>query len=263
MHLRYLARSDVGLGRDGNEDSGVAGPEVLAVADGMGGHAAGEVASQAAISQFARAASVRRGDAAPVLQSLAALFASANDHIKQLVADAPEREGMGTTATVLMRPAEPEAAGQLALGHIGDSRAYLLRGGTLTQLTRDHTFVQTLVDDEQISPAEARLHPARSVVTKVLQGQDGADPDLSLVAVQAGDRLLICSDGLTDVATDDAIAGVLSTTRPLDEAADQLIRLALAGGGPDNITIVLADVAEGDQAEGDDTYLVGAAAPPE
>ncbi|NDL57539.1 PP2C family protein-serine/threonine phosphatase [Phytoactinopolyspora mesophila] len=261
MHLRYMARSDVGLGRDGNEDSGVAGPDVLAVADGMGGHAAGEVASQAAVSQFARAAGLDRGNGASALESLGSLFALANDRIKQLVTDAPEREGMGTTATVMLMPAGPDPAGQLALGHIGDSRAYLARGAALTQLTRDHTFVQALVDDEQISPAEARIHPARSVVTKVLQGQDGAEPDLTLVDVQPGDRLLICSDGLTDVATDDAIAEVLATTSSLDEAADRLIQLALVGGGPDNITIVLADVAEGDQPDEDaPTYFVGAAA---
>jgi protein phosphatase len=261
MHLRYLARSDVGLGRDGNEDSGLAGPGVLAVADGMGGHAAGEVASQAAVSQFARAASLDRGDTEPALQSLAALFALANDHIRQLVTDAPEREGMGTTATVLMRPAGPQGGDQLALGHIGDSRAYRLRGGALTQLTHDHTFVQTLVDDEQISPAEARVHPARSVVTKVLQGQDDPGPDLSVVDVQLDDRLLICSDGLTDVATDDAIEEVLSSYRSLDEAADRLIQLALAGGGPDNITIVLADVVDGEPPDDPPTYFVGAAAP--
>ncbi|WP_166354738.1 PP2C family protein-serine/threonine phosphatase [Phytoactinopolyspora limicola] len=259
MHLRYVARSDVGLGREGNEDSAVAGPDVLAVADGMGGHAAGEIASQAAVAEFSRA--VGAGVPAPALEQLADLFTHANNRIRRLVAESPEREGMGTTATVILGPVTGN--GQVALGHIGDSRAYLLRGDTLTQLTRDHTFVQTLVDDEQITPAEARVHPARSVVTKVLQGENPTEPDLEFVHVEPGDRILVCSDGLTDVATDDDIRDVLGGGGALDEVADRLVQLALAGGGPDNITIVLADVVSGDRGPGDEaaTYLVGAATP--
>lgn len=258
MHVRYVARSDAGMGRDGNEDSGIAGPALFAVADGMGGHAAGEVASQAAVIEFARA-----GQPPPTtepLDLLTALFVAANDRIRQLAADSSDREGMGTTATVILATDTQLSARQVALGHIGDSRAYLLHDGALRQLTKDHTFVQTLVDDEQITPSEARNHPARSVVTKVLQGQQAVDPDLSMVDVDTGDRLLICSDGLTDVATDDVIAEVLRTAGTLDEAADALIQAALAGGGPDNVTVVLAEVTEDDMASSDGhTYLVGAA----
>jgi protein phosphatase len=262
MHLRYVARSDVGLGRDGNEDAAIAGPNVLAVADGMGGHAAGEVASHATVDELIRA---DLDGAADPVGSLASLFAAANARIRQLVHDAPERDGMGTTATVIVTSGAHLPPGQVAVGHIGDSRAYLLRAGELRQITRDHTFVQTLVDDEHITPSEARVHPARSVVTKVLQGMDPVEPDLFLVDIQPGDRILICSDGLTDVVTDDVIEQALTSAESVEACADELIRLALAGGGPDNITVVLADVVALESGNGQDgagpTYVTGAAAP--
>ncbi|NED94370.1 serine/threonine-protein phosphatase [Phytoactinopolyspora alkaliphila] len=261
MHLRYTARSDVGLSRDGNEDAAIAGPNVLAVADGMGGHAAGEVASHATVDELIRADL----DGAPdPVGSLAALFSAANARIRQLVIDAPERNGMGTTATVIVTSGAHLPPGTVAVGHIGDSRAYLLRAGELRQLTRDHTFVQTLVDDKHITPSEARVHPARSVVTKVLQGVEPVEPDLFLVEVEVRDRILICSDGLTDVLTDEVLQETLTSADTVESAADELIRLALDGGGPDNITVVLADVVGLEPADGQvdpaPTYVTGAAA---
>lgn len=257
MHVRYIARSDAGRDRDGNEDAGIAGPHVLAVADGMGGHAAGELASHAAIDELASSSS----PSADPLDELSALLAAANERIRLLAAESPARQGMGTTVTALIASGNG-LEGQVALGHIGDSRAYMFHEGVLRQLTHDHTFVQTLVDDGQITPEQARSHPARSVVLKALQGQDVVEADLSLVPVQEGDRLLVCSDGLTDVVPDDVIAHALASAPGVDDAADELIRLGLAEGGPDNITVVVADLTDEPPAEPEPPlYLVGAAGP--
>ncbi|NEE00164.1 PP2C family protein-serine/threonine phosphatase [Phytoactinopolyspora halotolerans] len=263
MHVRYVARSDVGLGREGNEDAGIAAPYVLAVADGMGGHAAGEVASQAAVYAIAQSAPAIV-DASP-LDAMMSMLSAANEQIGRMAAEKPEQEGMGTTATVVLTGGSRLPRGHIALGHIGDSRGYLLSGGELRQITNDHTFVQTLVDDAQITPSEARTHPARSVVTKVLQGQHPVEPDLAMVEVDPGDRILLCSDGLTDVVTDDVIEWTLATISETEAAADELIRLGLHGGAPDNVTVILADVVDLDDAPPDSngaapTYLVGAAA---
>ncbi|RIQ11506.1 PP2C family protein-serine/threonine phosphatase [Jiangella rhizosphaerae] len=257
LTLRYVARSDVGLVREGNEDSGYAGPYLLAVADGMGGHAAGEVASQAAIDELVLTESEPR-DSDP-LQTLTSAIEAANRRIRQLIVDDSSREGMGTTVTALLWTGTT-----LGLGHIGDSRAYLLRDGAIRQLTHDHTFVQSLVDEGRITLEEAGVHPARSLILKALQGQGDVDPDLEVLEVQPGDRLLVCSDGLTGVVSDATLEETLSSIPGLDDAADELIRLALAGGAPDNVTLVLADIVETDTPrQPDDTaeaFLVGAAA---
>jgi protein phosphatase len=257
LTLRYVARSDTGLVRDVNEDSGYAGPYLLAVADGMGGHAAGEVASHAAIDELIQIENPPT-DTDP-LAVLAQALKSANDRIRQLVEDDPSREGMGTTVTAFLWTGTA-----FAKCHIGDSRAYLLRDGGLTQITHDHTFVQTLVDEGRITPEEAGVHPARSFILKALQGQPDLDPDFEMIDVQTGDRLLVCSDGLDNARVpDSAIATTLSTIDDVGEAADELIRLAKTGGAPDNVTVVVADVLKTDKPrEPDDTveaYLVGAA----
>ena len=257
LTLRYVARSDVGLVREGNEDSGYAGPYLLAVADGMGGHAAGEVASQAAIDELVLAERDPRGT--DPLEALTGAIYAANARIRQLIVDDSSREGMGTTVTALLWTGDA-----LGLGHIGDSRAYLLRDGELSQLTHDHTFVQSLVDEGRITLEEAGVHPARSLILKALQGQAEVEPDLILLEVQPGDRLLVCSDGLTGVVSDETLRETLEETTQLDAAADELVRLALAGGAPDNVTLVAADIVETDTPpHPDDTaeaYLVGAAA---
>lgn len=258
LTLRYVARSDVGLVREVNEDSGYAGPYLLAIADGMGGHAAGEVASQAAIDELVQAEHDPSGT--DPLVALARAIQAANDRIRQLITADSSREGMGTTVTAFLWTGTA-----LAMGHIGDSRAYLLHDGQLRQVTHDHTFVQSLVDEGRITLEEAGVHPARSLILKALQGQGEVDPDLELIEVVAGDRLLVCSDGLDNAKVpDSALAEVLANTPDLDEAADQLIALGLAGGAPDNVSVVVADVVEVDTPrQPDDTaeaYLVGAAA---
>ncbi|NED98722.1 PP2C family protein-serine/threonine phosphatase [Phytoactinopolyspora halotolerans] len=257
LMLRYVARSDVGLIREGNEDSGYAGPRLLAVADGMGGHAAGEVASQAAIEELIAVEDTLDDD--DPRAALSSAIQAANNRIRQLIADDPAREGMGTTVTALLW-----TGSALCMGHIGDSRAYLLRDGAITQLSHDHTFVQSLVDEGRISLEEAGVHPARSLILKALQGQGPVEPDLEMIDIVPGDRLLVCSDGLSGVVSDDTLAETLASVDQLDAAADELIRLALSGGAPDNVTLIVADVVETAIAPSpDDTaesYLVGAAA---
>jgi protein phosphatase len=252
LSLRFAARSDVGLQREGNEDSGYAGPSLLAVADGMGGHAAGEVASSVAVSTLAQLEhDVPGGD---LLDTLAGAVAEANKAISQMVAVDPKLDGMGTTLTALLW-----AGGRLGLVHVGDSRAYLLRDGKLEQITHDHTFVQTLVDEQRITPEEADHHPQRSLLLRALDGRGDPDPDLSLRDVQVGDRYLLCSDGLSGVVPFEAIAEALSESGP-DAAVDALVRMALEGGGPDNVTCIVADVVEADSPPAGHALLVGAAA---
>ena len=254
--LRSVARSDVGLVREGNEDSGYAGPRLLAVADGMGGHAAGEVASSATIDELLHVENgVGNSDA---LDSLNAAVVAANDRIRQLVIDDPRREGMGTTLTALLWTGT-----DIRVAHIGDSRAYLLRDSKLRQLTHDHTFVQTLVDEGRISADEANIHPARSLILKALDGKPDPEPDLDILEVRPGDRLLLCSDGLSGVVSSDTMRDTMLNQRDLSQAADALVELALRGGAPDNVTVVVADVLEtANPPSSDDTaeaYLVGAA----
>ncbi|HET6920832.1 MAG TPA: PP2C family serine/threonine-protein phosphatase [Jiangellaceae bacterium] len=256
LTLRYAARSDVGLVREGNEDSGYAGPRLLAVADGMGGHAAGEVASSAAIEELVH---VERVD--PEVDPLGALKAAvnaANARIRQMVEEVPARQGMGTTLTALFWSGQT-----LALAHIGDSRGYLLRDGELNQITHDHTFVQTLVDEGRITADEASVHPARSMILRTLQGDSDPELDLELVEVRGGDRILVCSDGLSGIVRDETMRNTLVENADLATAADALVGLALKAGAPDNVTCVVADVVEtADPPSVDDTaeaFLVGAA----
>lgn len=265
LTLRYVARSDVGLVREGNEDSGYAGPSLLVLADGMGGHAAGEVASQAAVDEIMNADLIPTDDVEASIDALVVAFKAANDRIRRLAVEDPAREGMGTTATVLHWTGHT-----IAVAHIGDSRAYLLRDGALQQITHDHTYVQSLVDEGRITRADARIHPAKSLVLKVLQGQPDIEPDYGTVDVVAGDRVLVCSDGLSDVLPDDTIQAIMSGPAELDAIADELVRNALAGGAPDNVTVLLGEIVDLDLPPNpDDTieaFLVGAASevsPPE
>jgi PPM family protein phosphatase len=235
--LRYTVRSDVGLLRDGNEDSAYAGPHLLAIADGMGGHAAGEVASAVAIATLAPL----DGDTSGVdmLQALADAVAEANSELRQIALADPATEGMGTTLTALLWSGD-----EYALCHIGDSRGYLLRDGMFEQITHDHTLVQSLVDEGRLTPEAAASHPQRSLVMRALQSSVPAEPDLALLKAHVGDRYLLCSDGLTDVVSDETVQKTLTDLTDLDEAVGQLIDLAIRSGGPDNITCVLADVID-------------------
>ena len=235
--LRYTVRSDVGLLRDGNEDSAYAGPHLLAIADGMGGHAAGEVASAVAIATLAPL----DGDTAGVdmLQALADAVADANAELRQITLTDPATEGMGTTLTALLWSGD-----EVALCHIGDSRGYLLRDGEFHQITHDHTLVQSLVDEGRLTPEAAASHPQRSLVMRALQSSIPAEPDLAMLKAKVGDRYLLCSDGLSDVVSDETVQKTLTQLTDLDEAVGKLIDLAIRSGGPDNITCVLADVIE-------------------
>ncbi|MFE3983831.1 PP2C family protein-serine/threonine phosphatase [Nocardia tengchongensis] len=238
--LRYAARSDRGLVRANNEDSVYAGARLLALADGMGGHAAGEVASQLMIAALAHLDDDEPGD--DLLGKLNRAVHEGNASIADQVEEEPELDGMGTTLTAILF-----AGRKLGLAHIGDSRAYLLRGGELAQITRDDTFVQSLVDEGRITPEQAHTHPQRSLIMRALTGNE-IDPTLVVREARAGDRYLLCSDGLSDVVSDETIANTLreGTT---DESADRLIELALRSGGPDNVTVVVADVIDLDYGQ--------------
>jgi len=239
--LRYAARSDVGLVRQVNQDSGYAGPHLLVVADGMGGHAAGDVASSIAIGEIVGLDGENHG-ADDALDMLAEALHSANNELQQAMQQQPELQGMGTTVTALLR-----TGNKIALAHIGDSRAYLLRNGTFTQITHDHSFVQSLIDDGRITEEEAEGHPQRSLVTRVLTGQNGDEPDLSMREARVGDRYLVCSDGLSGFVARDTIAEILQEAMPPGRTADRLVELAMRAGAPDNVTCIIGDVVDLDK----------------
>ncbi|MFB4276146.1 MULTISPECIES: Stp1/IreP family PP2C-type Ser/Thr phosphatase [unclassified Nonomuraea] len=235
--LRYAARSDVGLLREGNEDSAYASGRLLAVADGMGGHAHGEVASSVAIAAMASLEEAQQGG--DLLNAIEAAVRDANRKLHEMVGRDPSLKGMGTTLTAMLWHGT-----QVALVHVGDSRAYLLRRGELYQITHDHTLVQQLVDDGRITPEEAATHPQRSILLRALDGSGEVDPDLTLREAQVGDRYLLCSDGLSGVVSAETLHATLTNIDDPEEVVRQLIDLANRGGGPDNITCVLADVLE-------------------
>ncbi len=238
--LRYSARSDRGLVRANNEDSVYAGPRLLALADGMGGHAAGEVASQLVIAALAHLDDDEPGG--DLLSKLDDAVHQGNSAIAAHVDAEPELEGMGTTLTAILF-----AGNRLGLVHIGDSRGYLLRDGELAQITKDDTFVQTLVDEGRITAEEAHSHPQRSLIMRALTGHE-VEPTLIMREARAGDRYLLCSDGLSDPVSQETILEALQI-EGVDEAADRLIELALRGGGPDNVTVVVADVVDFDYGQ--------------
>lgn len=259
LSLRFAAGSHKGMIREGNEDSGYAGPRLLAIADGMGGAAAGEVASSEAISTI-----VALDDDVPgsdILTSLGTAVQRANDQLRSMVEEDPQLEGMGTTLTALLWTGQ-----RLGLVHVGDSRAYLLRDGVLTQITQDHTWVQRLVDEGRITEEEATTHPQRSLLMRALGSGDHVEPDLSIREVRAGDRYLICSDGLSGVVSHQTLEDTLASYQGPQETVQELIQLALRGGGPDNITVIIADVLDldtGDTLAGqlsDTPVVVGAVA---
>ncbi|WP_084962677.1 Stp1/IreP family PP2C-type Ser/Thr phosphatase [Thermoactinospora rubra] len=252
--LRYAARSDVGLLREGNEDSAYASGRLLAVADGMGGHAHGEVASSVAIAAMA---SLEEAHGVDLLDAIEAAVQDANRKLHEMVGRDPSLKGMGTTLTAMLWNGT-----QVALVHVGDSRAYLLRRGELYQITHDHTLVQQLVDDGRITPEEAATHPQRSILLKALDGSEEVRPDLALREAQVGDRYLLCSDGLSGVVSAETLHATLTNIDDPDEVVRQLIDLANRGGGPDNITCVVADVleiGEGYELPPSEVAIVGAA----
>ena len=233
--LRYAARSDRGLVRANNEDSVYAGARLLALADGMGGHAAGEVASQLVIAALAHLDDDEPGG--DLLSELNSAVHEGNTAIAAHVEADPELDGMGTTLTAILF-----AGNRLGLVHIGDSRGYLMRDGELAQITKDDTFVQTLVDEGRITAEEAHSHPQRSLIMRALTGHE-VEPTLIMREARVGDRYLLCSDGLSDPVSHETILEALKIP-DVAESADRLIELALRGGGPDNVTVVVADVVD-------------------
>ncbi len=249
LALRYAARSDRGLVRANNEDSVYAGARLLALADGMGGHAAGEVASQLAIAALAHLDDDEPGG--DILAKLEGAVRQGNSDIADQVELHPELEGMGTTLTAILF-----AGDRLGMVHIGDSRGYLLRDGDLAQITKDDTFVQTLVDEGRITAEEAHSHPQRSLIMQALTGHE-VEPALTIREARIGDRYLLCSDGLSDPVSFETILEALKI-EDVSECADRLIELALRGGGPDNVTVVVADVVDHDFAGQTQPIVAGA-----
>lgn len=240
--LNFAACSDRGLVRGNNEDSAYAGPRLLALADGMGGHAAGEVASQFLIDTL-RPLDSPLIDEPGHHERLGTLMATAmedgNNQIAAHVEENPTLEGMGCTLSALLFRDD-----QVCVCHVGDSRGYLLRDGELTQITKDDTFVQTLVDEGKLAPEDVSSHPQRSLILKALNGRP-VEPTIHNRTTQIGDRYLLCSDGLSDPVNFDTIREILSVEDP-QTAARRLVEMALRGGGPDNVTVVVADVVEFD-----------------
>jgi protein phosphatase len=253
VRLDFAASTDVGRVRKDNQDSGYVGPWLIAVCDGVGGAARGDIASSTASQQL------RKLDEPPsddLLGQVAGALHRAHDRIGELVDEEPALNGTSTTATVALFDGT-----RLGMGHVGDSRAYLFRGDTITQLTKDHTFVQTLIDEGRITEEESRVHPHKNLILKALDGIHEAEPDLFHVDLEPGDRLLLCSDGASGVLDDGRLADILSTGSP-DYAATELVRASLEAGSTDNVTCLVADVVDGDDpaAEGLTPLVVGAAA---
>ena len=232
--LAWGSRTDVGRVREHNEDSYLVEFPLFAVADGMGGHAAGEVASTIAVSSLAECR-LTKADAA----ALGAAVEQANHAVLDGVAQGVGRQGMGTTCTAVVIDGD-----KMAVGHVGDSRAYMLHDGKLLRVTHDHSFVEELVDAGEITPEEARVHPSRSIITRALGSDPNMHADAFTVDVTRGDRILLCSDGLSSMVTDDVIEEAMVTSPAPQACADKLVDLALEAGGLDNVTAIVIDVKD-------------------
>ena len=227
----FGSRTDIGCLRDHNEDSLVVTPPLFAVADGMGGHAAGEVASEIAVRVLSELAPEH-----PDVEALGRAIEEANRAVIQAAREGRGRQGMGTTMTAAMLEGE-----RLVIAQVGDSRAYLLHQGKLQQLTRDHSLMADMIEAGQLTPEEARTHPQRSVITRALGSDAHLHPDIYEINVETGDRLLICSDGLSGMIFDDQIENTLRRVQDPQRCASQLVNEAIAGGH-DNVTVIVADV---------------------
>ncbi|WP_158645605.1 PP2C family protein-serine/threonine phosphatase [Stackebrandtia albiflava] len=240
--LRIAASSHPGLIREHNEDAYVAGRRLVAVADGVGGEAAGEVASALTASAL-EPLNKGRPPREP-MEVLRAAIEEASRDIKRSIVNNPEQHGMATTVTALLFANE-----SVTIAHVGDSRAYLLRDGEMSQLTRDDTYVQVLIEQGSLTENEISSHPYRSMVTRVVSGQP-VEAKLSTRPVQVGDRYLICSDGLPDATDADDIAAALRDGGEPQGCVDRLMELAMAGGAPDNVTVIVADVVDSGRRRG-------------
>ncbi len=259
LRFRFAGASDEGLVRPHNEDAGYAGPYLLLVADGVGGSAAGEVAAASTAYVVTSAATMSEVD--DPIELLTTAVKMAHEHLVRGCADEPSRRGMSTTLTALLCDGR-----RVGMVHLGDSRAYRWRSGELTQLSRDHTLVQALIDGGELTVEDAISYPHRSVIMRSMDGETDPDPDTSWIEIEVGDRLMVCSDGLSDLVSDDDIATLLAGPPApgdgldgqaaatsdrdgdrvdLDWAVDRLVDAALAAGGRDNITCIVGEVTEG------------------
>ena len=254
--LRVGSATDTGQVRTKNEDAALIGDAVFAVADGMGGHAAGDVASQVAVEAFESSTSAGIDDEDDIVEAVRA----ANHAVISRADEDPDLAGMGTTLTALALvpgPADGTGPNELVIANVGDSRAYLFRDGDLTQLTRDHSLVEDLVQEGRLSPEEARTHPQRNILTRVLGNDTEVEPDVFRADPVRGDRYLLCSDGLSNEVDDERTASVLRRLADPDDAARELVRLANENGGRDNITVVVVDVVDDDDRAGTASRLLG------
>lgn len=243
LAFKVFALSDLGLLRAGNEDSGLVSSKIVAVADGMGGHAGGEVASRIAIKSLVQTS--------PNADALLSVANSINLEIANKSKSDPELAGMGTTLTAL------QINGEVAeLLHVGDSRCYAFAGGKLNQLSDDHTVMQELIDQGRITPDEVMNHPQRSLLTQALMGDSEVNPALKLYPITIGDKFLLCSDGLTAVLSDLEISKILKKNSG-QELVEELVAETKAKGAPDNVTVIWAEVVS--EVEASATQLIGAA----
>jgi len=256
--IRASAVSDVGLTRSNNQDSGYAGRHIYLVADGMGGHAGGDVAS-AIVVQAARELDVEYASPFDAERALRQGLIAAGEELADTVASHPELTGMGTTVSGIAIIGD-----SVVIAHIGDSRIYRFRGGEMRQMTSDHTFVQRLVETGRITAEEAAHHPKRSVLMRVLGDVDAIpEIDTAIHETRPGDRWLLCSDGLSSYVDGETIYGILDSGLPADQTAAALLRASFDAGAPDNVTIVVVDVMPDDEPQpGVDPVTVGAAAKP-
>ena len=252
-YFETSARSAIGLVRQGNEDSAFISPQLIAVADGMGGHAAGEVASRIAVnvlSSLVSTLTTSEIDEDSISDLLMHSLHSIDAEIASVAEEETEKRGMGTTLTALLI-----RENQIALLHVGDSRCYRLRGSSLEQLSNDHTVIQELLDQGAISVSEAAEHPQRSMLTQALRGDGDVTPVLQVYEVKMGDRFLLCSDGLSGVLTEKEIKIGLKKSNK-DEAIKFLVDATYVNGAPDNVTVLVADITSNQTIA---TQMVGAA----
>lgn len=251
------AVSHVGKIRASNQDSGYLGRHLYVVADGMGGHAGGDVASHIAAQRIAEA-DQQYPTPEDAVDALHDALIAANGLLAETVFEHTELTGMGTTVSALAR-----VGSSLALAHIGDSRVYRFRDGELTQMTTDHTFVQRLVEAGRITPEEAAVHPRRAVLMRVLGDVDASpEIDTAIFDIRAGDRWMLCSDGLSGYVTDEKMTQILGTIRTAQGAADRLVKESLDHGAPDNVTVLLIDIDDSDGASELEPFFVGSASQP-
>lgn len=250
LSLRFVGRSEIGHVRKNNEDSGYASSDLLVVADGMGGHSAGELASAATVAAVVAAceSSEQVDELLPLLEDA---VITSGEYIADVVSGNRELTGMGTTLTAIAMRQD-----RIAMAHVGDSRAYLMRDGELVQMSKDHTYVQSLVDTGEITAAEAAVHPRRNLLMRAIDGIHAVEVDLSVREAHLGDRFLLCSDGLCGVISDDEIARAMQLSDPT-QTVTELIDIVLSAGAPDNVTVIVADVVA--QGAHVDPVLVGAA----